>query len=194
MQSSGGQSNAKKFKVVLMGASSVGKTSLFIRFSRGTFPGGSESTIGAAFVSREVQLERGTVALHVWDTAGQERYRSLVPRYSLGAAAIIIVFDLTDPDTFTSAKDWFAEAKEHHPSGVIWFLVGNKLDMPITVDVAKAQEFAALEGLKYTQTSAKTGENVNELFIQVAKLLPQFPVSDGLDIDDQSEVKNGCYC
>jgi small GTP-binding protein len=186
------QSSAKKFKVVLMGASSVGKTSLVIRFSRGTFTAGSESTIGAAFASREVALDGGSVTLHVWDTAGQERYRSLVPRYSQGAAAIIIVFDLTDIETFNSAMDWFAEAKQNHPTGVIWFLVGNKADMPITVDVEKVKDFASSEGLNYVETSAKTGQNVNELFIQVAKLLPQFPASDGVDVDDQTEKKNNC--
>jgi Ras-related protein Rab-5C len=185
MRSIADQSSAKKYKVVLMGASSVGKTSLVIRFSRGTFAAGSESTIGAAFVSREV-------ALHVWDTAGQERYRSLVPRYSQGAAAIVIVFDLTDGDTFSSAKEWFAEAKENHPPGVVWFLVGNKVDMPTKVDVEKAKEFVNAEGLNYVETSAKTGQNVSELFVQVAKSMPQFPASDGLDIDEQTEPKGRC--
>jgi GTPase SAR1 family protein len=130
--------------------------------------------------------------LHVWDTACQECYHSLVPRYSQGAATIIIVLDLTDGETFKSAMGWFDEAKENHPIGVIWFLVGNKADMPIAVHVKKVKDFASSEGLNYVKTSAKIGQNINELFIQVAKLLPKFPASDGVDIDDQTETKDRC--
>jgi small GTP-binding protein len=188
----------KKFKVVLMGASSVGKTSLVIRFSRNVFTSAQESTIGAAFISREVDTGRGTVALHVWDTAGQERYRALVPRYSQGAVAIIIVFDLTDNNSLDAAKDWFSETRENHSAAVIWFLVGNKCDLPIVADVEKAREFATTNGLTYVETSAKTGQNVNELFVHVAKMIPQFPDSgneNGVEIERAgNEPKESACC
>jgi small GTP-binding protein len=180
----------KKFKVVLMGASSVGKTSLVIRFSRNVFISGQESTIGAAFISREVETPKGTVALHVWDTAGQERYRALVPRYSQGAAAIIIVFDLSDSESLKAAKDWYLETKVNHPSGVAWFLVGNKCDLESVADVEEAREFAAGEGLCYMETSAKTGQNVNELFVQIAKMVPTFPGGGEHDPVELEKAKN----
>jgi small GTP-binding protein len=122
-----------------------------------------------------VDTDRGTVAFHVWDTADQERYRALVPRYSQGAVAISIVFDLTDRESLAAAKDWFTETRDNHNATVIWFLVGNKSDLPIVADVESAREFATTNGLTHIETSAKTGQNVNELFVQVE----QFPDGGG---------------
>jgi small GTP-binding protein len=144
----------------------------------GEFRGEGETcdpTIGAAFISREVDTGRGTVAFHVWDTAGQERYRALVPRYSQGAVAILIVFDLTDRESLAAAKDWLTETRDNHNATVIWFLVGNKCDLPIVADVESAGEFATTNGITYIEPSATTGQNVNELFVQVAKMVAQFP-------------------
>jgi small GTP-binding protein len=184
----------RKFKVVLMGASSVGKTSLVIRFSRNVFSENQDATIGAAFISREMDTPKGPVALHVWDTAGQERYRALVPRYSQGACAILIVFDLSEATSLESAKDWYAEAHENHPIGVSWFLVANKCDLAVAADVAKAKAFATAQSLTYVETSAKTGRNVNELFAQVASAMSQLPVADPIDVDglDAQPQKPDC--
>jgi Ras-related protein Rab-5C len=167
--------SVKRHKVVLLGASSVGKTSIVIRFSKGVFSPGQESTIGAAFVSREIQTDHGSVSLHIWDTAGQERYRSLVPRYSQGAAAIVVVYDVSDNESFRSAQRWVAESRDNHPPGVVWFLIANKCDLPQAVDAIKAQEYANSESLNFLETSAKTGQNISELFFQIAKLVPSFP-------------------
>jgi Ras-related protein Rab-5C len=185
----------RQFKVVLMGESSVGKTSLVIRFSRDVFPDGQESTIGAAFVSRDVDSANGPISLHVWDTAGQERYRALVPRYSRGAAAIVVVFDLSDSESLSSAKTWFAEARENHRAGVAWFLAGNKCDLAIGADVAKAKEFAGAEGLTYVETSAKTGQNVPELFVEIANAMARLPSADPVNIkapDSQTHKTDCC--
>jgi small GTP-binding protein len=185
----------RKFKVVLMGASSVGKTSLVIRFSRNVFSENQDATIGAAFISREMDTAKGPVALHVWDTAGQERYRALVPRYSQGASAILVVFDLSEAGSLDSARDWFAEAHENHPIGVSWFLVGNKCDLAVAADVEKAKAFAAAHGLAYVETSAKTGQNVDELFARVAVAMAQLPPADPIDLeglDAQPPKKNCC--
>ncbi|KAH0791245.1 putative ras-related protein Rab-5C [Histomonas meleagridis] len=183
----------KKHKVVLIGSSSVGKTSIVIRFANKTFPTSQESTIGAAFISRDVQTQKGNiVSLHVWDTAGQERYRSLVPRYSQGASAIIIVYDVTDPDSFEEAKEWHRETREIQHEDVIWFLVGNKCDLNATVDREKAKEFAEENGLTYFETSAKTGQGVEELFIQIASMLKTFPSNDAVDLDGQDADKKPC--
>ena len=190
-------STSKKFKVVLIGSSSVGKTSIVLRFSKGTFSAGQESTIGAAFLSRDIETETGMVSLHVWDTAGQERYRSLVPKYSQGASAIIIVFDVTDIESFEAAKQWLNDARNLHGGKVIWFLVANKIDMKPEFDLEKAKEFASSEGINYLETSAKTGENVNSLFHQIASLVPKLPPPpDSIDITEtktqKQEQQSGC--
>jgi Ras-related protein Rab-5C len=174
----------KKYKVVLMGSSSVGKTSILMRFSKGVFSANQEPTIGGAFISREVQTEDGSVALHIWDTAGQERYRALIPRYSLGASAIVVVYDVTDESSFLAAQTWISESRENHPDGVSWFLVGNKCDLTVVVDVAKVHEYAIRERLLYWETSAKTGQNIQELFTHVARSLPRFrPPDPTLTVD-----------
>jgi small GTP-binding protein len=186
----------KRFKVVLMGSSSVGKTSIVIRFSKGVFSFGQESTIGAAFVSRDIHTDRGLVALHIWDTAGQERYRSLIPRYSQGAAAIVVVYDVSDAESFVAAQQWVVECRENHASDVIWFLVGNKADLPPAIDRAKAIEYATTEGLSFIETSAKTGHNIDRLFLEIAKRVPTFPppqnVSGGVDVADESVKREKC--
>ena len=176
-------SNEKKYKIVLIGQASVGKTCIIIRFSKNAFNSDQESTIGAAFVSRSVETANGTVSLQIWDTAGQERYRSLVPKYSQGASAIIIVFDITDEESFESAKDWLSDARTNHPGGkVIWYLVGNKCDLKPSFDLEKAKLFAQEQGLEYTETSAKTGQNIENLFSDMANMLPSLPsIDQGVD-------------
>lgn len=190
-------SNEKKYKIVLIGQSSVGKTSIIIRFSKNAFNADQESTIGAAFVSRSVETSNGTISLQIWDTAGQERYRSLVPRYSQGASVIIIVFDITDEESFEAAKDWLSDARTNHPGGkVIWYLVGNKCDLKPKFDLEKAKLFAQDEGLEYTETSAKTGENIESMFLDIANMLPSLPsIDQGLDIaapNSSEKKKSGC--
>jgi Ras-related protein Rab-5C len=174
---------SRKFKVVLLGASAAGKTSIVIRFCKGTFSQGQEPTIGAAFISRDITTRDGIVSLHVWDTAGQERYRSLVPKYSQGAAAIIIVYDATDPDSFAAAQACYAETHENLPSGVVWFLVANKCDLPPTVDPVTARDFANEKDLIFVETSAMTGQGVSDLFLEVAQAIPKLPAAgDTLDL------------
>ncbi|OHT01231.1 small GTP-binding protein [Tritrichomonas foetus] len=185
----------KKYKVVLIGSSSVGKTSIVIRFSKNTFSGNQESTIGAAFISRDIQTDKGSISLHVWDTAGQERYRSLVPKYSQGAAAIIIVYDVTDQESFLSAQEWYEEARMNHPGKVIWFLVANKCDLKAEVDAESAKEFAQNHEMYYIETSAKTGQNIQELFVQIANLVPKIPTENGgLDLTAQPKKEEKKCC
>jgi len=98
-----------QFKLVLLGESAVGKSSLVLRFVRGQFFDYQESTIGAAFLTQTVALSDSTVKFEIWDTAGQERYHSLAPMYYRGAAAAIVVYDITSPDSFARAKSWVRE-------------------------------------------------------------------------------------
>eukprot|EP00731_Ephydatia_muelleri_P037831 Em0574g2a len=98
-----------QFKLVLLGESAVGKSSLVLRFVKGQFHEYQESTIGAAFLTQTVNVDDTTVKFEIWDTAGQERYHSLAPMYYRGAQAAIVVYDITNLDTFTRAKSWVKE-------------------------------------------------------------------------------------
>merc|ERR1712023_221338 len=106
---SSGASKVGQFKLVLLGDSAVGKSSLVLRFVRGQFFEYQESTIGAAFMTQTLALDDTTVKFEIWDTAGQERYHSLAPMYYRGAQAAVVVYDVTSQDSFERAQRWISE-------------------------------------------------------------------------------------
>jgi small GTP-binding protein len=171
------------FKLVLLGDSAVGKSCLVVRFVRDEFFEFQEPTIGAAFLTQTVQLDDATVKYEIWDTAGQERYRSLAPMYYRGAAAAVIVFDITKKDTFNGAKSWVKELQRRGDSNVVIALAGNKADMEAKrkVQTEEAQQYAQDNDIIYMETSAKTSLNVKKLFMEVAKKLPKNPVVEARD-------------
>merc|ERR1712070_842392 len=127
-----------------------------------------EPTIGAAFLTQTVTLDDATVKFEIWDTAGQERYKSLAPMYYRGAAAAVIVYDVTSSQSFDGAKAWVAELGE---KDMVLALLGNKVDLATekrAVETAQAEAFARDKGLIFMETSAKTGVNVQEIFQAIA--------------------------
>ncbi|KAI3630890.1 hypothetical protein MIR68_003798 [Amoeboaphelidium protococcarum] len=164
-----------QFKLVLLGESAVGKSSLVLRFVKGQFHEYQESTIGAAFLTQTVMLDDVTVKFEIWDTAGQERYHSLAPMYYRGAQAAVVVYDLTNADTFTRAKSWIKELQRQANPNIVIALVANKVDLGSkrVVSTEEAQAYAEENGLLFMETSAKSGTNVNEVFVAIAKKLPK---------------------
>lgn len=153
----------------------MGKSSLVLRFVKGQFHEYQESTIGAAFLTQTVCLDDTTVKFEIWDTAGQERYHSLAPMYYRGAQAAIVVYDITNVDTFTRAKNWVKELQRQASPNIVIALAGNKADIANkrTVDLQEAQAYADDNSLLFMETSAKTAMNVNEIFMAIAKKLPK---------------------
>jgi len=123
------QAKALQFKLVLLGESAVGKSSLVLRFVKGQFHEYQETTIGAAFLTQTVTVDGVTVKFEIWDTAGQERYHSLAPMYYRGAQAAIIVYDITNRDTFERAKSWVKELDRQARKDIVIALAGNKFDL-----------------------------------------------------------------
>ena len=164
-----------QFKLVLLGESAVGKSSLVLRFVKGQFHEFQESTIGAAFLTQTVCLDDTTVKFEIWDTAGQERYHSLAPMYYRGAQAAIVVYDITNTDTFARAKTWVKELQRQASPNIVIALAGNKADLANkrVVEYEDAQSYADDNGLLFMETSAKTAMNVNEIFLAIAKKLPK---------------------
>eukprot|EP00698_Gefionella_okellyi_P021066 TRINITY_DN6717_c0_g1_i1.p1 TRINITY_DN6717_c0_g1~~TRINITY_DN6717_c0_g1_i1.p1 ORF type:complete len:228 (+),score=27.95 TRINITY_DN6717_c0_g1_i1:69-686(+) len=164
-----------QFKLVLLGDSAVGKSSLVLRFVRGQFSEYQESTIGAAFLTQTVALNDITVKFEIWDTAGQERYHSLAPMYYRGAAAAIVVYDITNKDTFYRAQQWVKELQRQGSPNIVIALAGNKVDLESNrkVEQEEGQHYAEENGIFFMETSAKTAQNVNELFVEIAKKLPK---------------------
>eukprot|EP01038_Epipyxis_sp_PR26KG_P008570 gene8570-11580_t len=177
---SGADSKPREVKVVLLGDTGVGKSSLVLRFVTNNFKPYSESTIGASFMSKMITVASKQIKFQIWDTAGQEKYHSLAPMYYRGAAAAIIVYDITRANTFKTLKNWVEELKSKGPKDIALAIAGNKADLEYEreVDKAMAQAYAEEIGAMYVETSAKDDLNVQDIFVQLSYRLPAPQQSD----------------
>ncbi|PTB70987.1 ras-like GTP-binding protein [Trichoderma citrinoviride] len=177
MAQTGGSYNnpLKKFKLVFLGEQSVGKTSLITRFMYDSFDNMYQATIGIDFLSKD-----RTVRLQLWDTAGQERFRSLIPSYIRDSSVAVVVYDISNAKSFQNTKKWIDDVRAERGNDVIIVLVGNKTDLNDKREVTTQQgeEEAKRQGLRFVETSAKLGHNVQNLFKRIAQALPGMEGSD----------------
>lgn len=171
-----------QFKLVLLGDSSVGKSSIVNRFVKDSFDEFRESTIGAAFLSQTVTIKDDgqdvTVKFEIWDTAGQERYKSLAPMYYRNSNAALVVYDITQADSLEKAQSWVHELKNKvDDNNLVIYLVGNKVDLTKddeekrVVDRDVAEKYAEENGLLFNEVSAKTGEGIQQIFQTIGENL-----------------------
>jgi len=160
-----------KFKVVLLGEGAVGKTSLFLRYCSNTFNEGHLSTVQASFLTKRLNFDGKRVALAIWDTAGQERFHALGPIYYRDSHGALLVYDITDLDSFQKVKNWVKELRKMLGNDVELAIVGNKIDLERSrvVPQAEAESFAASVGAKHYTTSAKLNKGLDELFLDLSK-------------------------
>mmetsp|Transcript_37630 Transcript_37630/g.84094 ORF Transcript_37630/g.84094 Transcript_37630/m.84094 type:complete len:201 (-) Transcript_37630:123-725(-) len=157
------------FKLVLIGDSGVGKSCLLLRFADNAFTDSYISTIGVDFRFRTVKVEKSTIKLQIWDTAGQERFRTITSAYYRGADGIILVYDVTNQDSFTHIAEWLTEVNRYASEGTCKLLVGNKSDRPDrSVSIEEAGTYADQLGIPFLETSAKSAENVEQAFLTMA--------------------------
>lgn len=158
--------NIENYKIVILGDQFVGKTSILNKFKYENSEEKYTPTVGIDFITKNVYLEDKTIRLIMWDTAGSERFKSLIPSYIKNACAIILTYDITCKSSFISLEKWLTDIKDKVPSTAYIIIAGNKLDMDnkrqVSTDEIKA--FADSKGLKFVETSAKTGQNIKLLF------------------------------
>jgi len=200
-------------KVLLLGESSVGKTSIFRRYTKNEYTEEYKSTIGADFFSKDINIGNRDIIFQIWDTAGQERYKSLGQTFYRGSDACMLVFDMCSQESFAALSVWVDQflqgvGTQIESSDLIIVVVGNKSDdvEGRQVDKADAEAFCKSRGFQYFETSAKTGENVSEAFQFIARKgieknetqIEFRTAGDGVDLEiddtDLTPGAGGCNC
>lgn len=162
-------------KLVILGESCVGKSSIVLRHTKNKFNDGECSTIGASFLTSKIKLDNYSIKFEIWDTAGQERYHSLAPLYYRNASVIFVIFDMTSYISYVQAKNWINELKRLGPENAYIVLVGNKYDLKDSkrINSEDVNEYARENNVKYIETSAKTNYNIEKLFKDAALNVPK---------------------
>jgi len=155
-------------KIVLVGESGVGKSSIMLKYVDDQFSETFINTIGVDFKIKNIKVNDKNVKLQIWDTAGQERFRTITSSYYRGANAAIIFFDLTDLSSFACVPRWIEEVNRY-TTGTVLYVVGNKCDMVSKIVIASEMinDLCDKYHIEYMQASAKTGENIDEIFDNV---------------------------
>eukprot|EP00826_Nyctotherus_ovalis_P054151 TRINITY_DN707_c0_g1_i9.p1 TRINITY_DN707_c0_g1~~TRINITY_DN707_c0_g1_i9.p1 ORF type:complete len:208 (+),score=54.52 TRINITY_DN707_c0_g1_i9:109-732(+) len=159
------------FKLLLIGASGVGKSSLLIRFADNSFSDTYISTIGVDFKIRTIDVDGELLKLQIWDTAGQERFKTITTTYYRGAHGIIVVYDVTDKGSFSAVENWMADVEKYASPTAIKMLIANKSDLGTKQKVTpeEGKELADHYNIPFLMTSAKTAKNVETAFYTLAK-------------------------
>ena len=180
------------FKVLLLGNSDVGKSSLLLRYVDSVWNDAFVPTIGVDFKVKTLTINEKKVKMQIWDTAGQERFRTVVSTYFRGAHGILLLYDVTNRDSFKNLESWLIEIEKNAKEKVLKILIGNKCDLTddreITSDEGKA--FALRNGMEFMETSAKMNTNVTEAFETLGKLMIEFNSKSNTATQKKNENKN----
>ena len=165
------------YKILLLGDVAVGKSCLLLRYCENSFQESHLATIGLDFRLKTITLENNRkIRIQIWDTAGEDRFRSITRNYYKGAHGIVLIYDVTDQQSFQHIKDWVDKIKEESKEGVIIYLVGNKIDLidKRIITNADGKKLSEEIKIKYYETSAKDSIGVNEVFENLVKDMDNF--------------------
>ena len=155
------------FKILLLGDSEVGKSCFLMRYSDNVFIDNYITTIGLDYKLKSVKLDNGkTIKVQLWDTAGQDKYRTIAKNYFKGSHGILLLYDITKTNSFENIREWIRDIKEEVSEKAIIFLIGNKIDLEEQRKISKEKgvELAEEYKIPFFEASAKSGENVDEVF------------------------------
>jgi len=161
------------FKYIIIGDSAVGKSCLLLQFTDKRFKAEHDLTIGVEFGARTIQISDKNIKLQIWDTAGQESFRSITRSYYRGSVGALLVYDITRRESFEHLEKWLDETRQNANPNTVIMLIGNKCDLAHerAVTTEEGEEFAKKHNLIFMETSAKTAHNVENAFINTAKVI-----------------------
>ena len=156
------------FKYIIIGDSAVGKSNILLRYIHDKFNEEFQSTIGVEFGAKNLKIEDKIYRIQIWDTAGQETFRSITRAYYKNSVCACVVYDITNKNSFQNIKSWLEDCRKQSPKTVFLILIGNKVDLEDRREVTyeEGSIFAEKNGMLFFETSAKTGKNIEELFLQ----------------------------
>ena len=181
-----------KLKLLIIGDSAVGKTSMLLKYTDNFFPESHLATIGVEFKTKDIQYNGYNINLQVWDTAGQERFKSITKSFFRNANGIIFVYDITQKNSFKNVKDWIKDS-EANDTGFKRILVGNKIDLQNKrqVQLNEVKDWADKKNLEVIEASAKTGANIDKAVMKLIELILQNKSKDEIMKQFGPENKEG---
>ncbi len=179
------------FKIIIVGDSGVGKSNLLLRYVDDSYSDTYISTIGVDFKINTILLDEKTVKLQIWDTAGQERFRTIISSYYRGAHGVIVVYDVTNQESFDNVKQWLTEIEKYSSTNVNIVLVGTKNDLTSKkmVDYSTAKQFADSIGITFIETSAKNNTNVESAFETLATQIKSRTTLNNVQSLNRNEIR-----
>ncbi|KAL7862803.1 hypothetical protein SRHO_G00117870 [Serrasalmus rhombeus] len=186
---------AFSFKVVVLGEGCVGKTSVILRYCENKFYSKHITTLQASFFTKKLNISGNRVTLSIWDTAGQERFHALGPIYYRESNGAVLLYDITDEDSFQKVKLWVKELRRILGNDVCLCIVGNKtdLDKDRNVSAEEAERYAEAVGAQHHQTSAKLNTGINELFLSLCKRMMDAALVEERSRIDSSPVSGHAH-
>jgi len=181
-------SYAYLFKYIIIGDTGVGKTALLFQFTEGKFQAQHDLTIGVEFGAKTIEVDNKQIKLQIWDTAGQESFRSITRSYYREAAVALLVYDVTRRETFNHLKQWLEETRQNANAHTTIFLIGNKSDLTDKrqVDTKEGKAWADEHKIHFMETSAKSGSNVKNVFVDSSKTIYEQIKAGKYDLSSES--------
>ena len=185
------------YKYIVIGDSFVGKSCIVAKYIHGGFDEEFKTTIGIEFGSKDLTINGKVYRIQIWDTAGQETFRSITRAYYKNSVCSFIVYDVTNRQSFLNVQDWFNECKKQTPKTAMMVLVGNKIDLNNKREVSyeEGENFAKNNSMLFYETSAKNGDNIENMFYESAEIIAN-KINEGYyDLDRENcGIKMGSVC
>ena len=177
------------FKYIIVGDPSVGKSNLLMKFAHNKFTDEYQATIGVEFGAKNIDFNNQIYRIQIWDTAGQENFRSITRAYYKNSVCAMVVYDITSKESFNNVQNWIEDIHEQSPKTVLIILIGNKIDLEEKrkISYEEGNQLAIKNGLIFAETSAKTGDGIEDIFLKSAKEIAKH-IDEGNYYDLTSEI------